>query len=187
MAVDLPAETKEQVTTLQARLKTGCRFIDAHPRWVDPANLHLTLVFLGTLPDEAIPYLTDVSDAVANGTVPFELQMNRIELFPPDAKPPKVISATIGGDRKALKLLQTQLADSLSAAGFDIEQRPYQPHLTLARLTSVKTASRVQNLVSSHSAALQVAFAVSEIVLFESITKSSGPVYEPLHVSRFNG
>jgi 2'-5' RNA ligase len=187
VAVNLSPEAREQVAKLQARLQTGCRFVDAHPKWVPAENFHLTLVFLGSLPDEAIPYITDVTDAIAERTSPFELGISRVELFPPDTKQAKVISANIKGDRRALISLHGFMAEALDSAGFEIERRVYQPHLTLARLTSAKTADRVAKLVTSHTSALQVAFAVNEVVLYESVTKSSGPVYEPLHVSKFQG
>lgn len=178
---------KAELAGVQKRLQAGCRFIDAHPRWVESANFHLTLVFLGDVEESRIGTIADAVDSVAAFVNPFELSMERIELFPPKSKQPKVISAGVRGDVKALQRVHEMLSRTLYEDGFDLEDRPYAPHLTLARLTSVKTASRVGPLVASHANVLHTKFQVEEIVLFESVPEPEGTSYVPLHVGRLTG
>lgn len=128
--------------------------------------------------------VVDVMESVAALHHPFELETARLDLFPPNVKQPKVISVDIMGQRRFLKGLQQDLAMRLRGAGFPVEERSYKPHLTVARLTSVKTASRVGPLVASHSTALQAKFPVQEIVLFESVTHDDRLEYRPLHGAR---
>lgn len=180
----MPPETRQSVADLQRRLQVGCRFIDAHPRWVAPENLHLTLVFLGSIAEDCVPIVTRAMESVAHRHFAFELETARLDLFPPNSKQLKVISADIMGQRRLLKSLQKDLSDTLRGAGFEVEDRPYKPHLTIARLPSVKTASRVGALVASHSEALKAKFPVEEIVLFESVTLDDRLEYRPLHLAR---
>lgn len=172
---------------MQKRLETGCRFIDAHPRWVSAENLHITLVFLGAVREERIAKLAAIADEVATWGGPFELELARLDLFPPKSKQPRVISVGVGGEKRTLSSLQEALANTASAAGFMLDQRSYKPHITVARLPSAKTASRVQSVVVAHANALQVKFRVGEIVLFESVSGENGPSYVPLHVAKLVG
>lgn len=178
---------KQQVASVQKRIATGCRFVDAHPRWVSADNLHITLVFLGTVTDEQVPELIATADQLAAQTAQFELELARIDLFPPKSKRPLVISAGIGGEKRALTRLQEKLAQAIEPAGIALDQRSYKPHITLARLPSVKTSSRVQSVVTAHTNALQVKFQVSAIVLFESVTGTDGPTYVPINTARLAG
>jgi 2'-5' RNA ligase len=102
-------------------------------RFVDPANLHLTLAFLGELDDEALALVSALAGEVARHAAPFELALAGLGVFgPTDA--PRVIWAGVGGELRSLLALQRRLADALVGEGFPREQRPFSPHLTLARL-----------------------------------------------------
>lgn len=177
----MPDDVKKQVDSLQKRLKTGCRFVDAHPQWVSVENLHITLVFLGAVEERYIPALIDTSESVAKQWGAFDLELNRTDLFPPNSKQPRVISMGVGGEKRTLSRLQYQLAERLYYSGYDVDDRSYKPHITLARLPSAKTASRVQSVVGAHTNALQAKFRVEEIVLYESVSGEDGPSYVPIH------
>jgi len=157
--------------------------VDCHPKWVKAANLHVTLVFLGNLSAREIPRVSDIMTLVVNEFTPFELSLEGLSFFPPDVKDPKVFSTGISGQVKILKQLNRELAGALRSANIYVEDRPYRPHLTLARLTSVKTASRLSPLAESHRNMLNTKFPVSEIVLFESRLGPNGATYTPVAVA----
>lgn len=99
--------------------------LPAGARPVAPAKLHITLHFLGSQPVELIPALRG---ALAGPVVPFELQLDRAEVWPngvallAPAEPPA-----------ALDVVHHAQADALRALGLKVERRRYRPHLTLAR------------------------------------------------------
>lgn len=183
MAVDLPENIKDQLADLQRRIQAGCRFVDAHPRWVPATNFHLTVEFFGNTPEEYIEGVQKLLDTSTQNIEPFTLELNRLELFPPESRQPKVISVAIGGQKRELVRLYEEIFHRFAGAGYPLEQRQYRPHLTIARLTSTKTAARVDSIVRSHSRLMNSAFPVNEIILFESVTGADGVEYKKLHAS----
>jgi 2'-5' RNA ligase len=113
-------------------------------RWVDPANLHLTLVFLGELDDARLAAATEAAGAAAS-VKPFTLEVAGLGSFgPPHA--PRVVWAGLRGNLPRLNQLYEALAAALEARGFPRETRPFAPHLTLARLKAPLAADEAQRL-----------------------------------------
>jgi 2'-5' RNA ligase len=92
------------------------------------SSLHLTLAFLGELPQQRVEALLDVGQRVAAAASPFPLTLDRIGgraygvawLAPPSLLEP-------------LHHLHAALADTLAATGFSLQQRMFRPRVTLAR------------------------------------------------------
>lgn len=103
-------------------------------RWVTQAQLHITLRFLG----EHSPQVIDqVKDALGSARLepcfqPFDIELTRAGAFPDLARPRTL---WLGGDRGAAELtvLARGVDDVLADVGIPREQRPFKPHLTLAR------------------------------------------------------
>lgn len=96
-------------------------------RAVPAANLHLTLAFLGDVPPERADLLPAVASAVDGAA--FDLVLDRLGAFP------RAGVGWVGPSQvpAALTQLQSALATALLEAGFGLEDRPFAPHLTLAR------------------------------------------------------
>jgi len=102
-------------------------------RWVDPASLHLTLAFLGELDDEQLAAATTASATAAAMFRPFTLRLASLGHFG-SARAPRVIWAGLSGNIPALQTLHRLLTTELAARGFATDERPFSPHLTLARV-----------------------------------------------------
>lgn len=96
-------------------------------RPVPPSRLHVTLVFLGAVGEADLPRVLAAAQRLV--AAPFELCFDRVEHWPR----PQVLVAV----PSALPAAATQLAASLGAAlargAFEVESRPWRPHVTLAR------------------------------------------------------
>ena len=167
------------------RLQKGAQFTGAHPAWVKTESLHITLVFLGWIEAtrrEAIEKALAASCELSNA---FELRFRRIELFP-TPRQPRVISIGIEGgaggeeDVSELKHLYRKLNLKLSEAEFATEAREFRPHLTLARIKSMKGVSGLRSLVESHAFEKTDSFPVKDAVLYQSHLKRDGAEYEVL-------
>ncbi len=96
-------------------------------RAVSPENAHLTLAFIGDVAKSALPILQGVGDRMP--TKGFVLSFDSLGAWrasgvawiAPSALPPTLLT------------LHSTLADALVAAGFELETRPFRPHVTLAR------------------------------------------------------
>ena len=125
VAIDLPEEIRERVRKSQAILaQSGGRLA-----LVDPANLHVTLKFLGEVEPGKIGAIIEALRAVR--AAPFELTVRCAACNSP--RRPRVVwcDITDAGESAALA---RQVDDLLEPLGFPRERRPFRPHATLARV-----------------------------------------------------
>ncbi len=94
---------------------------------VPPANYHVTVAFVGTLPAERFDAIAAAGRAIE--FAPFELLFDRVGYWPR----PRVLWAAPSRCPPELNTLVSMLWDRLSDAGLEREARAYQPHLTLCR------------------------------------------------------
>jgi 2'-5' RNA ligase len=120
LAVDLAPGVKDGVAGLIAGHAKG-------PKWVRPQGLHLTLVFFGERPEEALPALKAKSQVVAARHRPFELTLGAGGTF---GDPPRVLWLGVSAGLDPLRTLALELE---AAHGVTREHAEYAPHLTLAR------------------------------------------------------
>ena len=126
VAVDLPEELRAELRSRQRSLHKAAR----GTRWVRPEGIHLTLKFLGEVPDERVDEISKTLASLPPFT-PFKLQVKGIGFFP-QARRPRVLWVGIE-PCPPLEALAAQVNKSLEAIGFAGEQRAFQHHLTLAR------------------------------------------------------
>ncbi len=94
-----------------------------------PANLHLTLAFVGDVARARVAALHDIGAAVARDVAPFTLVLDRVGGF----RQAGIAWIGAAATPVELDLLVRQLHRRLGADGFPVERRPFHPHVTLAR------------------------------------------------------
>ncbi|HEX2174629.1 MAG TPA: RNA 2',3'-cyclic phosphodiesterase [Nocardioidaceae bacterium] len=128
VAVELPAAVRSHLDSRTGSLRQSM----PDWRWTPPAQWHLTLAFLGEVPEETLPELSRRMGLAARRHRPFRLELAGLGAFN-NLRRARILWAGVDGDREAL----TRLADSVSAgarrAKIRLEERPYRPHLTLGR------------------------------------------------------
>ncbi len=129
LALELPDAVKG---ALRRRIERLARAIP-EVRWVDPASLHLTLAFLGELDDARLEAATQSAMVVASAHAPFTLRLAHLGTFG-SARSLRVIWVGLAGEHAQLLALRGALTDDLASRGFPREERPFAPHLTLARI-----------------------------------------------------
>ncbi|WP_165865560.1 RNA 2',3'-cyclic phosphodiesterase [Vallicoccus soli] len=97
-------------------------------RWVPPDRLHLTLAFLGEVPDDRVPELTA---ALARACAP--LPRPRLALHSAGRFGGRVLWAGVQGATADLERLAAACGAAAARCGVPLEDRPYRAHLTLAR------------------------------------------------------
>ena len=137
----------------------------AHGRQVPADNIHLTLAFVGAWPVERLQTLLDVGAAIEGER--FEIELDALGSFS------RAGVAWIGAAAQppALLRLASALAAALAAAGVAIEERPFHPHLTLAR--------KCRGPYSSDPAG-PFAWDVDRVALMQSDTRAEGARYKAL-------
>jgi 2'-5' RNA ligase len=149
-------------------------------RWSAPATVHLTLRFLR---DVAEPRLGEVMEAVAataRSGSPLALELRGAGAFP-TARRARVVWLGVSGDVGPLAILAAELERRLAPLGFPAEDRPFAPHLTVARARPRRGAT---GLAPALEAALAgsppLPWKVTELVLFESHLEPGGARHVPL-------
>lgn len=139
----------------------------AYPR---PKGMHLTLVFLGAVDEARLPALAEAAAFTAGRYVPLLLQTSGLGVFPPHGAP-KVIWLGLEA-APALEALHHELARAVEPLGFPWEDRPFTPHLTLAR---PKGQGSRPPLVAAPA---PFAWTAKELVLYDSVATAGAQRYE---------
>jgi 2'-5' RNA ligase len=130
IAIELPEEAKEGLARLKKELERDERkFV----KWADPRGIHLTLKFLGNIPSKQVAEITDAIEGAAQGISQFHLDIGGLGAFP-SLRQARVFWVGIGGEVEKLSRLQQNIDSALAALRFAKEERPFVPHLTLARI-----------------------------------------------------
>ena len=128
MAVDPPASAREHLAGALA----GLRGAPGEPRWTPAERWHLTLVFLGAVPDRQVPDLVAVLEPEVAAGAPGRLRLARAGRFG-SVRRPQVAWIGVDGDVAALTDLAGRLARAARRLRLDVEDRPFRPHLTVGR------------------------------------------------------
>lgn len=132
------------------------------------ANLHLTLAFLGEQTQSALSQLHGSLTELAGENPPFQQLLNRCEPFPREQGP---FMALTGAACPALKQLHHDLWLCLQGYGFSPEERPFRPHITLAKPGPTQTPFKAIG---------DWVLPVNTLVLYRSELGEPFPGYEPL-------
>lgn len=141
--------------------------------------MHLTLKFLGEVDEDRIPAIQTLMSETAVASPAFALTFKGTGVFPPQARTPRVL--WIGTEEQpAILGLAERLAAALERVGFEREERPFRPHLTLGR---VRHGSGIHDAVAELEKNRDTPFGemtVRRITLFRSILKPTGAEYSIL-------
>ena len=151
-------------------------------RWVSTENLHLTLRFLGLLPPSRIGALGEAVDAAAVGRAPFEVALAGAGSFPGDRRP-RAIWLGIERGAEELGLISRALDVALVHIGMAPDDRPFRPHLTVARTDAAGSSgsTAVAAALREAAAAWRVDFTADRVVLYRSHLGGGSPRYEQVH------
>ncbi len=144
-------------------------------RWVAPINYHVTLAFLGWTGIDAIGRVCDALEAATADLDRITFRTSRLGGFPTFEKA-SVLWAGIE-DGAALGRLAQPIGEAMAGLGFSRDERPFHPHVTLARLPSARA---IRDVVLPMAEQMFGDTRIDAVTLFESETKSSGSVYREL-------
>jgi len=179
VAIELPEKVRTALAREQARLQAVCAR-NPEIRWTQPKGMHLTLKFLGEVPVERVLYVTAALHAL-DRFEKFEVEVRGLGFFP-NAAHPRVLWAGLEAPA-GLTDLARGVETALEKLGFAREDRPFHPHLTLARFRAVHADRALEAALEKADSASLGRFEVSEFFLFESRLLTGGAEYRK--VARF--
>ncbi len=145
-------------------------------RWVSPETMHLTIKFFGDTPGQDIDKIKTVMLSCKAELESFETEISGLGAFPSLLRP-RVIWLGVK-NQAAFKRLHATLDEGLSRTGFQRDERPFSPHLTLGRVkkpipSAVKILEKYRHVYCGKMKA-------DRLVLFESHLEPKGAVHLPL-------
>lgn len=167
----------EEVRRGLARALNALRAAGGPVTWVAADNLHLTLKFLGEVPESGLDGVLTATGRAAARAARFDLELAGVSAFPP--RRPRVIAAGASDRPATLAGLAASLEDELAALGVPREDRPFRAHITLGRLKGPPGARLGAAIAGMGRTGFGVQ-PVSEIALVRSRLTSTGAVYAPL-------
>jgi 2'-5' RNA ligase len=147
-------------------------------KWTDPANIHLTLAFLGDTADDLISVAGIILKQKCAGFGDFKFNLNGAGVFK-NYRDPRVIWIGIEPNENLIQL-NDRILTGLKDAGFKLEDRQFRPHITLGRIKSIKNPDALRSALGEYQESQIQEVHVKEVILYESILKPTGPVYKPI-------
>jgi 2'-5' RNA ligase len=181
VAVPLPEDAAGAVRSVvdevrAERLPDGARDV----RWVRLDGLHLTLRFLGPTAEDRVAPTADAVRAVASTAPgPIDLELGGAGTFPQHGRP-RALWIGVAAGTEALAELAAGLDETLVAAGWEPDHRPFRAHLTLARSDGIAAGSLVADRLATAMADRRIEARLTALGLFESVTGGGPARYVPV-------
>ncbi len=187
VAVDLPVSVKGTLGRVLTSFSHALGTRDI--KWVDPEGCHITLKFLGDVPQSRIPAIEEAMRRVVQRASPFTLAFDTIGIFPA-RESPRVIWVGSAVESAPLIALQQDVEGELVAAAFPADRRRFSPHITLGRVRDRAKKSSLRGLEAAIAEGRrflepQSVAHVDAAVLFRSTLTPHGAIYAPLAIVPF--
>jgi len=162
VSLDPPAEVADPLRELLDSLPD----LPAAVRRIRPELWHLTLAFLGEVEESRLPRLSARLAAVAQRTAPLQLALRGGGTFPARGAP-SVVWAGVVGEIEALAGVARAVSAAARRSGIAQPNRPYRPHLSVARVRGGEPAD-VTGVIAALSSYSSVPFAARDLRLMRS-------------------
>lgn len=172
-AIDLPRDLRERLMVHINRVRDAVP--DARASWSRVDNIHLTLKFLGNITIPQVEKCSEAASRSVKGLSPFKIVVEQTGVFPKHGQP-RVLWIGVNDLSGKLGELQRRFENESAKAGFDKDDRPFHPHLTVARLRQPRHARLLAN-VHNQLEFEPAEIAVSELLVIRSELSSEGSKY----------
>lgn len=174
MAITLPEELTRALAEVRGLLETHSKGVS----WASTASIHLTLKFIGELPEEKAGKAGEMLVEAAGGIAPFTVTVEGIGAFP-SLKAPRVVWVGVKREQ-ALLTLAANIDLRLACVGIEKDSRPFHPHLTLCRIKTPEAGSELSRIIEGRKPQIMMDFPVRSFVLFRSELRAGGAIHTPL-------
>jgi 2'-5' RNA ligase len=180
MALGLPASVRRDLADVQARLAGG-----GVVRWVRPESTHLTLKFLGDVPESRVRLASEAVMDVAGRHPVLDLDLGGLGRFPSRGRP-RVVWMGVE-NAPALERLRDDVEDTFARVGFSRDPKSFRAHITLGRARGTLEAPYARVLARAcETEDYRARVRVEKVDLMQSHLGQSGARYEAVTSARLN-
>jgi 2'-5' RNA ligase len=170
--LDLSPEVVHALDALLDQLRPA-----AHLKWVPPANLHITTRFIGEWPEERLPELRAALDGMPSHA-PIPIHVRKLGFFP-NPHSPRTLWAGVEASSD-LAALASETDRAIEPLGLKPEGRPFNPHLTLARIKETVPLQNLRETIAALPSFDFGGFSADHFSLYHSRPGPAGSVYTKL-------
>jgi RNA 2',3'-cyclic 3'-phosphodiesterase len=188
IAIELEPTLKHAIAGVQDTLKQEFHRLAPGVRvqWVRTDSIHLTLKFLGDIEESQVGDILQALQNAGGNHTPFSVDVRGFGVFP-DVRGPRVLWMGLSGHTDRLIRLAGSIDAVLIPLGFQVERKPYTPHLTLAR---IKDQPRTIGKALADSGLMRESIGlgtlpIQAVALIKSEPTPSGSVYSRLGLVTF--
>ncbi len=178
VALEIPSDVRENLAALLKSL----RAVSPQTLWVRPENLHVTLKFIGEMPETKLAAIRNALAGLRSDQS-VALDFRGLGFFP-NEKHPRVFWAGIEASPN-LKTLAAEINGATEKLGIPREQRPFSPHLTLARFEPARRQETLRAAIQENVEREFGSLRTGQFHLIESKLKPSGAEYTTVESFRF--
>jgi 2'-5' RNA ligase len=183
IAVEIGKAIRDRAVALQDELAR----VASEVKWVEPENLHITLLFLGEVNDRDLPDICRSVSDTCGGMEPFPMSIETVGCFP-NPRRPRTLWVGVGTGTQELVALHDALEPPLLELGcYRREDRPYTPHLTLGRVKADRPNDKLTAALGKHAGWQGGQTAVREVLVMSSELTPQGPIYTVLGRGKLGG
>lgn len=176
IAIDLPESLYDQLNQVSENLQD--MLVGKPIRWVPVPNVHLTLKFLGDVSENNVPMINEIIQAEAAAHKIHEISVGGFGVYPNFTRP-RVIWVGVEAPNELINL-HRRIDTQTARLGYAPDQRKFNPHLTLGRVSRNASPSEVRSVsevLRKHKLGFLGAAIVNEVNLFRSDLSPDGAVY----------
>jgi RNA 2',3'-cyclic 3'-phosphodiesterase len=176
IGIDPGAAIRDRLVSLQEILARSA----AEVKWVEPENLHVTLLFLGEVDEREVPAVCQAVAGAMGSQPPFAMSVEAVGCFP-NPRRPRTLWAGIGAGVQEVCEVHDAIEKPLLELGcYRREDRKYSPHITLGRIRKDPSSDQLAAALAKHSGWKAGDTMVREIQVMSSELTPDGPRYTVL-------
>lgn len=182
IAIDLPQEIKKELEKTEREIQKIADEAGAKLKIVKPENLHITLKFLGELPEEKVNKIKEVMKKVFEEEIklkppkPFKVKLNSIGTFP-SLDYIKAVWVDVLPKEQIIEI-EKKIDRTLEGIGFK-ENKNFEIHITLTRVKFIKNKKRFLEGLKKITIE-PIEFEIRNFSLKKSTLTKEGPIYEDI-------
>jgi 2'-5' RNA ligase len=170
--IDVSDSLRDAISTLRSGLR------NENVKWADLSNFHVTLAFIGDTEKSAIKSIGSMLEKEFKEFGSIEFSLTGFGLFR-NINNPRIIFSAIE-DPGRLIVAHNIIKKELTGLDIKLEEREFNPHLTIGRIKDLVDKSNLQKLIALYSGKLLQTMIVPEIIYYESVLLPTGPIYKPM-------
>ena len=176
IALDLGKPIRARLVSLQEQLTAGASEV----KWVEPDNLHVTLLFLGEVDQREVIDVCRAVEQAAGSISTYSLTVGGVGCFP-NARRPRILWAGVSAGAAETIALHDAIERPLLELGcYRREERRFTPHVTLGRIRGERSVPGLDKVIAKHETWQGGETTIAEVQVMSSELTRDGPKYTVL-------